>query len=302
VIHLADIAGSVWYRVAADRRRRARRNLARVVGYLATEGLGGEIVRTAAADAAALDRLVQSAFRHAAQYYLEVARTPGITPRFVRERLLIETPEAVDVAFGNLGPMIFVGLHFGAIELPGIYFVTRTGSTATVPMETISDPELQRYFVRTRGKVGLRIVGLREARRELMAALRRGEPVGLVGDRDITGGGLEVPLFGAPARLPIGPALLAIETGAPLYVVAVRRSGPGRYRGRLSPVEIPSAGTRRERLTATVERLARAFELVVAEAPDQWWAVFFPIWDDLEPAAQTAPAEVPGADTHEAAA
>ena len=301
-IRLAELAGSVWYRVADERRRRARRNLARVVRYLADAGLGGEVAGNAARDPKALDRLVQSAFRHAVRYYLEVARTPGVTPRFVRERLLIETPEALDAAFSTIGPMIFVGLHFGAIELPGIYFVTRTGSTATVPMETIPDPELQRYFVRTRGKVGLRIVGLREARNELMAALRRGEPVGLVGDRDITGGGMEVPLFGAPSRLPIGPALLAMESGAPLYVVAVRRSGPGRYRGRLTPVEIPTEGNRRERLTATLERLARAFEHVVADAPDQWWAVFFPIWDDLEPASTTASDGATGNDSRAAAA
>ena len=281
-LRLANLAGNVWYLVSRERRDRARANLRRVVTYLAANDLGGEPVRQAAVRRRVLEALVRSAFRHAVRYYLEVARTPGVTPAFVRERLLIETPDVVDAAFAEIGPMIFVGLHFGAIELPGLYFVNRTGTTATVPMETIPDPELQRYFVRTRGKVGLRIVGLREARRELMAALRRREPVGLVGDRDLTGGGLEVPFFGAPAKLPIGPALLAIESGAPLYVVAVRRAGPGRYRGRLRPIDIPAEGGRRERLTVAIERLARAFEEAVADAPDQWWAVFFPIWDDLE--------------------
>jgi hypothetical protein len=29
-------------------------------------------------------------------------------------------------------------------------------------------------------------------------------------------------------------------------------------------------------------RLAAAFEDLIADAPDQWWAVFFPIWPDLE--------------------
>jgi phosphatidylinositol dimannoside acyltransferase len=281
-LRLASIVGTIWYLVARERRDRARANLRRVVTHLAAQELGGEPVRLAAVRRRSLETLVRSAFRHAVRYYLEVARTPSVTPAFIRERLLIETPEVVDAAFAAGGPMIFVGLHFGAIELPGLYFVSRTGSTATVPMETIPDPELQRYFVRTRGKVGLRIVGLREARRELSAALRRGEPVGLVGDRDLTGGGLEVRFFGAPARLPIGPALLAIESGAPTYVVAVRRAGPGRYRGRLEPIEIPVEGGRRERLTATVELFAGAFEKAIAFAPDQWWAVFFPIWDDIE--------------------
>ena len=35
-------------------------------------------------------------------------------------------------------------------------------------------------------------------------------------------------------------------------------------------------------MTTTMTRLAAAFEDLIADAPDQWWAVFFPIWPDLE--------------------
>jgi phosphatidylinositol dimannoside acyltransferase len=232
---------------------------------------------------------LRASFRNAARYYFEVARTPTLGPSTIRNRLFIETPEVVERAFGGGTPVIFVALHFGAIELPALLLAERTGIQATVPMETIADPELQRYFVRSRGRVGLHIVGLKEARRELLAGLRRGESVGLVGDRDLTGGGLPVSLFGAPAPLPAGPALLAIETGAPLYVAGVRRAGIGRYRGRLIPVPVATVGTRRERLTQTVAALASAFETIVADAPEQWWTVFFPIWPDLT-AAPTADA------------
>jgi hypothetical protein len=31
--------------------------------------------------------------------------------------------------------------------------------------------------------------------------------------------------------------------------------------------------------------IADAFERIVEAAPEQWWAVFFPIWPDLEVAA-----------------
>jgi KDO2-lipid IV(A) lauroyltransferase len=281
---LADVAGNVWYRVAPARAATGRRNLARVTGYLATHDMGDERVRRAAADPRALEQLLRSAFRHAARYYVEVARTPTMGPDTVQRQLLVETPDVVDGAFSGERPVIFVGLHFGAIELPALLLAQRTGRVATVPMETIDDPELQRYFVRSRGRVGLRIVGLREAARELLAALRRGESVGLVGDRDITGGGHLVPLFGAPAPLPIGPALLAIEAGAPIYVTGVRRAGTGQYRGKLIPLATPGSGTRRERVNATLAALATTFESIVADAPDQWWSVFFPIWPDLEPA------------------
>ncbi len=280
----AEAAGGLWYRLAPERAAQARRNLRRVATALAASGGGSPTVRAAATDPRALERLVRSAFRHNARYYLEVARTPALRPGDVDERLDIETPEVVAAAFTPGRTVLFVGLHFGALELPALYLASRVGG-AVAPMETIDDEALQGWFIRTRGAAGVRIVGLREARRELMAALRDGTPVGLVGDRDLTGGGTLVPLFGAPARLPLGPAMLAVESGATTYVVAVRRAAHGRYIGHLETVDVPAEGSRRERVTGTMTSLATAFERVIEDAPAQWWAVFFPIWPDLEEAA-----------------
>ncbi len=277
----AELAGDLWYRLAPGRAAQARRNLRRVCVALAASGRGSALVQAAATDPRALERLVRSAFRHAARYYLEVARTPAIRPGEVDRRLEIETPEIVAEAFKPDRAVLFVGLHFGAIELPALFLAARVGG-AVAPMETIDDEALQAWFVRTRGAAGVRIVGLREARRALLAALRDGTSVGLVGDRDLTGGGTLVPLFGAPATLPLGPAMLAVESGATPYVVGVRRVAHGRYLGRLEPVDVPPEGTRRERVTATMTSLATAFERIVEDAPAQWWAVFFPIWPDLE--------------------
>ena len=93
---------------------------------------------------------------------------------------------------------------------------------------------------------------------------------------------MPVRMFGAPTSLPLGPALVAIESGAPTYGVSVRRRPGGRYVGRLDALAIPPTGSRRERVTALLETEARWFERQVARAPEQWWAVFFPIWPDLE--------------------
>ena len=288
----ADFAGDLWYRFKPGRADQARRNLRRVCRSLAETGRGSPRVRAAATDPKALERLVRSSFRHAARYYLEVARTPSLTPAWVDERLALDTPELIAEAVVPGKAVLFVGLHFGSVELAVVFLAFRVGETVT-PMETIDDPGLQAYFERTRGIAGIRLVGLREARRELMHALQTGIPVGLVGDRDLTGGGTEIPLFGAPARLPMGPAMLAVESGVPTYGMAVRRAASGHYRGKLIPIDVPTDGTRRERVTTTMTRLAAAFEDLIADAPDQWWAIFFPIWPDLE-------ADVTGAATPEA--
>jgi lauroyl/myristoyl acyltransferase len=298
LLRAADLAGDAWYRATPKRADQARRNLRRVARWLADNERGPDLARRAATDPRALEMLVRRAYRHAARYYVEVARTPSLGPADLDRRLEIETPELVAQAFAG-DAVVFVGLHFGALELPALLLASRVGG-AVAPMETLDDPDLQAWFVRTRGAAGVRIVGLREARRELLTALREGTSVGLVGDRDLTGGGILVPLFGAPAMLPLGPAMLATEGHARPYVVGVRRTGVGRYLGRVEAVDVPTEGRLRERVTATTQAFAAAFERIVADAPEQWWAVFFPIWPDLETAGQAdatgRPDPAPGAD------
>ena len=279
-VGLADVVGWLWYKLAPGRAAQARRNLGRVVAVLDARDQGSARVRAAAHDPRVLERLVRDAFQHDARYYLEILRVPSLGPEIFAERVVNETPDTVEQAFVG-GPVVFVSAHLGPIELPALYLANRSGRTFVAPMETVDDPALQGWFERTRGRLGVRIVGLRAARRALMDAVRAGDPIGIVGDRDIAGGGLEVALFGAPAPLPIGPALIAIETGAPLFAVGVRRLPDRRVAGRLLAVTVATEGSRRERIAMTLAGIAAAFEDLIADAPEQWSAVFFPIWPDL---------------------
>ena len=277
-IRLADFAGDLWYRFAPEKRALARANLATVVAWMAAERVGDSSAWPAATEAAQLERLVRSAFRHYARNYLETMRAPTMAGAYVRERTTIEDPAVVDNAFAETGPVIFIGLHFGSLELPGFYLVERSGRPVTTPMETIDEPAIQAWFVRTRNVVGIRLVELRQARSELAGALERGEIAGLVADRDITGGGVQLPFFGLPAPIPAGPGLLAVQSHVPAFVAGVWRTTAGHYRGRVERIDPPQSGTRREQVTAFLTAEVAAFERLIARAPDQWWAVFFPIW------------------------
>jgi KDO2-lipid IV(A) lauroyltransferase len=258
-----------------------------VVAYLAARDLGGRRVAEAATDVRSRERLLRAAFRQTVHYYLDLARLPHDPPGERGARLAIETPEAVDRAFGPDAPSILVAMHFGAVEYPARFAAARGGSPVVAPMETLADPALQAWMRRTRASAGVEIIPLRDARRAMAAALERGRPVGIVADRHVAGAAVEVPFFGARAPLPLGPALLAVETGRPLYLGAVRRLGGGRYAGRLYPVPVATEGDRRARILATTAAIARAMEEAIAVAPDQWWSLLAPVWPDLDPRAAT---------------
>jgi KDO2-lipid IV(A) lauroyltransferase len=301
LLAVADLVGQLWYRLAPDRRRLARRNLGRVTRWLADHDLGTPAARAAGQDPRALSRLLRDAFRHSVRYYVQLARAPVVDRRYLDRWLVLEDEAAVNAALDEPGGKLFVGLHIGWFELPALIAATRSGRPAVVPSETISDPDLQAYIVGTRRRMGLEIIELGGAKRLLTAALQRGETVGLLGDRDITGGGIETELFGARAPLAAGPALLALETGIVPYVFGVWRTADGVYHAALQRVPFPAEGSRRERVTGYLEAEARAFERFVAEAPEQWLAIFHPIWPDLERAPAARPAR-PAADIVEAPA
>lgn len=113
----------------------------------------------------------------------------------------------------------------------------------------------------------------------LVAALRRGEIVGLQGDRAPTGGRtVETEVFGCPFPMPAGPAALARGAGVPLVPVFCFREGRRHYRLVVRPpVAVANTGDIRSDLRATTQRIARELEWAIGQKPHQWFC-FRRVW------------------------
>ena len=279
---VAYALGGLLYRTQGARRRLVRANLERVCMWLVTHDMANAQTAAAASDPKAMDRLVRAAFGHYIRGYLESAILPVYGSPAKLEHVQAEDWDVAAQAFQPNKRLIIVGLHFGAIEIPGLWATKTLRARITAPMETIGDPGLQAYFEKARSETGLKVIPTEGAATELKAALERDETVALVADRAVGGVGSSVELFGAPARLPAGPAVLADETGAPAWLIVTRRVGWSDYRSRMERIIPAATGVgRRDRLTAFLDAEARAFERAIADAPEQWWTVFFPIWADV---------------------
>jgi KDO2-lipid IV(A) lauroyltransferase len=126
------------------------------------------------------------------------------------------------------------------------------------------------------------MVPVSRARRPMIDELRNGGIVAMVADRDLAGNGHRTNLFGATARLPTGPASLALMTGRPLLAAACWRVGQERFRAKAWVVSAELSGDRRADVGALTEAMARGFEQAIGTAPEQWFGCFQPIWIDGE--------------------
>jgi KDO2-lipid IV(A) lauroyltransferase len=235
-----------------------------------------------------MEGLVRATFGHWVVTYAEAALGPRYSGPELRRRFVPSDPAASDEAMsarppGEIGP-IHMAMHFGSVDLSALYG-TRVGALpVTGPMESVESPFARAYFDHVRTELGVTIVPLDGAAASLAAALERGEAVGVVADRIIAGSGVKVDLFGAPVRLPVGPAVLSVQTGAPIYLQAIERTGPGEWLGHTVPIRPQTGSTRRVATRSIIEQEARAFERIIARAPEQWTTLFFSIWNDEDEA------------------
>lgn len=278
------VLGAGLYLLMPERRRMVRGNLQRVCDWLVTNDLATPRVARAAGDRRALEHMVRAAFGHWVLTYVEAV----MAPRYDREELLrrfdLSDPEATAEAMaapaaGQAGP-IHMAIHYGAVDLSALYGARVGAVPVTGPMETLQAPLARAYFEHVRDQLGVTIVPLNDAITQLVAALKRGEAIGVVADRNIVGRGTIVELFGAPARMPTGPAVLSVQTGAPLFLEIIERTGPGAWLGHTVRLRPPPGTRRREAARSIVDAEMRAMERLIARAPEQWTTLFFPIWED----------------------
>jgi predicted LPLAT superfamily acyltransferase len=118
----------------------------------------------------------------------------------------------------------------------------------------------------------------------LVAALRRGEIVAMLGDRAYGSPSAQINFLGGVASFPIGAYVMAAIAGAPLmHVFSLRESG-GRYRFfRFPPqhLQMPPHHERDAYLKNCAELFARDLESVLKRDPFQWYN-FYPFWEKSE--------------------
>ena len=259
----------------------SRLSAPRMAARLATSRAHLRRIHGEAMSEEALDRAVAATWRSYARYWTEAFRLSSMTRTELEAAMSWEGVGHVEDALAAGRGAILAMPHLGGWDFGGAWFAA-TGYPSTVVVERVDPPELFEFFRKMRRGFGVDVVPLdQQAGAAILKALRRGGIIGLVCDRDISGQGIPVQLFGARTTLPAGPATLALRTGAALLPTAVYFDANGQHRGVVRP-PIPTdrkAGLR-EAVTTTTQRLADELEHLIRIAPEQWH-VFQPNWPDL---------------------
>ena len=196
------------------------------------------------------------------------------TTQLIRENLLrdpIQSKQGCIVALP----------HAGNWDHAAAYFCS-TGITLTAVVEKLKPEAIFKKFLAYRESIGIEAISHKEKTIPILTErLQAGKLIALVADRDMSRNGIEVNFFGKTSKMPSGPAILAIKTGAPLITAYVRYTQGGIeiiFDETLKPT---NSGSEEEQIKIITQSMADNFAKRIKENPVDWH-MLQRIWVDEE--------------------
>ncbi len=257
--------GRAGFRALPQARATVAENMSRVLGRPPDSDLVQAITR--------------EAFDLYARYWYDTFRVRRMRDGVFAERTVFEGAENIDAALEKGVGAVVTTPHLGNWDVAG-HWLHLHGYRLVAVAEALRPRRLLELFLEHREELGMKILTLTpdgNVGRRLAQHLSENWIVALVADRELSGGGVEVEMFGEKRKMPAGPAMLAITTGAPVLLCSSYTTERG-WKVRIHPpLEYERTGNTKEDVVALTRRIASEFERLISARPADWH-MFQPAW------------------------
>lgn len=235
-------------------------------------------------DAQALSDLSREGLRSYFRYWCDAFRIQGWSRTRIVESFTCYGRENLEAGLAGGRGVVLALSHSGNWDHAGAWAALDVAPLTTVA-ERLRPEGLYRRFVEYRASLGIEILPLGGADtfRTLIRRLGENRLVPLLADRDISRTGVAVDFFGEPARMPPGPAILSLMTGAPLLPATLHYLETGSAAVIHPPITPPPSGTREERTAVMTQGVADVLAGGIRQYPADWH-MLQPLWSaDVRP-------------------
>ena len=232
-----------------------------------------------------LRALSKAGMRSYLRYWCDAFRLPDWSRDRVVGSVRVENEHYLRDTLSSGRGVVAALMHMGNWDHAGAW-ASLTGAPVVTVAERLRPERLYARFLAYREGLGMEILPLTGGEGDLLDTLsrrlREGRLVPLLADRDLRASGIPVGLLGEPTRMPPGPAMLALRTGAALHPVSIWYEPAGSRRHRLvirfhDEVLAPADGRTREKVTAMTQEVANVFGAAITAHPEDWH-MLQPLW------------------------
>src|SRR4030066_1861564 len=268
------VVGDLFYLLMRKTRARVRKNM---------EGVsGGRWSKER------VDVLTRKTFQNYGQYLLDYMVMHRLRPSNKDQWVEQEVGAGYMMEALRAGKgAICITPHLGNWEIGGLLFAFKGGKLNVLTLDE-RDLDTRSFREEMRRRRGIKNLYINPKDDSPMAildavkALRQNEIVAMLGDRIESQRTMVFNFFGKRTPFPVGVAILAMATGAPVLPVFVVMGKNRKYRGIIeTPIHF-DATARKDReavIRNGMEKLIKKFEGYIEKYPDQWYN-FYSYWSE----------------------
>ena len=220
-----------------------------------------------------LRHMARKNFQYFGKYLIDFFKFSRFTTHDVKRLVSVEHIEYLEQAESYGKGVILISAHLGNWELAGAV-VSALGRSLSVVVQPFGSHKINELFQRYRTQRGVNVIPMGYAARGVIKALRKKECVGMLADRDFTARNDPIQFFGEPARLPSGPARIAIKTGAPLVPSFLLRQPDDTFLLRFYRPILVNETTSIDSIRCSIRDI---IEMEISRNPLQWF-IFDDFW------------------------
>lgn len=216
-----------------------------------------------------LRTLAKAGMRSYLRYWCDTFRSPDWDTTRIQSSVTVNDAELLLEPVRSKRGVVVALPHAGNWDHAGSFFCSQGIPLVTV-VERLKPEKLFQKFLEYRQAIGMEALPLDgRVMGTLASRLREGKLVALVADRDLSRSGIDVKFFDGIARMPAGPALLALRTGADLITAFVSYTQSGIHI-EFRKVEIANGDSESEQVAKTVQLCADNFAAGILQHPQDW--------------------------------
>ena len=210
-------------------------------------------------------------FRNFGRYLVDFFFMYRVNKKFIEQNVKFEGRENLERAVARGKGVIILTAHIGNWEM-GAAVLSELGYKMTVIALPHKERSVNDLFNRQRAKHGVTIVPVSVALRRCVEALRKGEMVALLGDRDFGSFGTTLTFLGRETHIPKGAAVFAYKMGATILPSFVLPVGMGTFKTCFGEPIFPPEGKTDEKAAVRdlMQKGTAAIEQIIRKYPTHW--------------------------------
>ncbi len=187
--------------------------------------------------AAEIERIAKDAYEQIGSQLFEFLMLYRVKPRDLSRFVTLEGAELITQALKQNKGALLAGNHFGHWELLSAAINT-LGHPFYGYVGKQYNPFVDRFINRLRAKFGMQVIRKsKRATKEMLAALKKNQVLGILGDLNVPKQDLFVDLFGLKAAIGEGLATFVVKGNRPLFFIWIHRTGPLTHAGHIEPLD-----------------------------------------------------------------